>query len=214
MHVPDGFISPKVYLPATAAAAGLWAYALSRARRALHEGTVPMVAVLTAFAFVLMTISIPVPGGTTAHASGVAILAVVCGVWTTFLCVSLVLLLQALLLGTGGVTALAVNAIAMGLAGGGLAVVVFRLVRAGSRRVALFAAGWVSVVVPAALVAVVLGLQPRIASAADGAPLFFPFGVSVTLPAVVVPHALVGMAEGALTVAAYALIERTGRARA
>jgi cobalt/nickel transport system permease protein len=58
------------------------------------------------------------------------------------------------------------------------------------------------VVVPAALLAFLLGIQPIVARGADGAPLFFPFGLRVTLPALLLPHLLVGIGEGALTVVA------------
>jgi cobalt/nickel transport system permease protein len=78
----------------------------------------------------------------------------------------------------------------------------------GRRTVGLFAAGWVGTVVPALMVAVVLGLQPRLAHAADGTPLFFPFGLGVTLPAVVVPHLAVGVADGVLAVLAWRILAR------
>jgi cobalt/nickel transport system permease protein len=210
MHIPDGFIAPQVYLPAYAACAGLWAYALRRLRRALDEETLPRLAVITAAAFVLMTVLVPLPGGTSVHATGIGMLAVLFGVWLGFLSLSLVLVLQALLLGAGGVTALPVNALAMGLAGCATAAGVHRLLRPLSETAAVGVAGWAAVVVSSLLVALVLGLQPWIASDAQGEPLFFPFGLAVTLPAVVGPAALVGIGEGALTVAVW----RYARSRA
>ncbi|MBD3336610.1 MAG: cobalamin biosynthesis protein CbiM, partial [Candidatus Eisenbacteria bacterium] len=74
MHIPDGFIAPQMYLPAYAAAAGLWSYALRRLRRTLRGDTLPRLAVLTALTFVLMSLTIPLPGGTSVHATGVALL--------------------------------------------------------------------------------------------------------------------------------------------
>ena len=148
----------------------------------------PQLAVLTALAFVLMMLTIPVPGGSSVHFSGIALIAILFGVWPSFLCVSMVLLLQATLLGAGGVTSLPVNAIAIGLLGGSLAAASYPALRHLHRRAALFVAGWISVAVPSAVLAVVLGLQPRLAHAVDGTPLFFPFGLDITLPAVVLPH--------------------------
>jgi len=214
MHVPDGFISPKMYLPAYAVAAGLWVWGLNRARAKLDEETVPYVAVMTALSFVLMMITVPMPGGMSVHATGIALLAILFGPWTAFLSVSLVLLLQALLLGAGGITSLPVNALALGLAGGTVATGVFRLVRPLNETAALVGAGWVSVVVPAALLAMALGVQPMIAHAADGTPLFFPFGLSVTIPAMIIPHAVVGVGEGLLTVMVYRLVTRLRDRRA
>ncbi|MBN1826557.1 MAG: energy-coupling factor ABC transporter permease [Candidatus Eisenbacteria bacterium] len=213
MHIPDGFIAPQMYLPAYAAAAGLWTVGLRRLKSRLREETLPILAAMTGFAFVLMTIAVPVPGGTSAHASGVALLAILFGVWTCFLSVSLVLLLQALLFGAGGITSLPLNALALGLAGGGAASLLFRALSRRSEKAALIAAGWISVTVPALLLAIVLGAQPRIAHAADGSPLFFPFGFAITIPALLIPHALVGIGEGVLTLLVYRLVGRLRRGR-
>ena len=210
MHIPDGFIAPQVYLPAYGAAAGLWAYAARRLLATLREETIPRLAVLTAFCFVVMMIMVPLPGGTSAHATGIALLAIVFGVWTAFLSVSLVLLLQALLFGAGGVTALAVNALAMGLVGSAAARYTYRLLRRIHQGFGLVAAGWISVNASALPMALVLGMQPVIAHAEDGQPLFFPFGLSITLPAVMIPHSLIGIGEGVLTLLMFRLLSQRG----
>jgi cobalt/nickel transport system permease protein len=208
VHVPDGFLSPQTYVPAYLAAAGAWAYTARRLRREMDEALLPRLAVLSALSFALMSVMLPLPGGTSVHASGVGILAVVLGPWLSFATVSLVLLLQALVLGAGGVTVLPANALAMGLAGSAAACLGYRLVGRFGERAGLFAAGWLATVVPAALLAVLLGIQPAIAQSAAGQPLFFPFGLSVTLPAVLLPHAVLGVAEGLLTVLVVSFLRR------
>lgn len=208
MHIPDGFISPQTYLPAYAAAAGLWAYAARRVKRDLDADALPFLAAYTALSFVLMMVALPLPGGTTVHAAGIGLLAVSFGGWMGFLAISLVLAMQALLFGDGGVTALPINALAMGLAGSFAAVMAWKLLGRINETVALFLAGWLSIALPALLVALALGIQPLIAHDAQGAPLFFPFGLGVTLPAVVLPHLLVGLAEGLLTVLGYRYLTR------
>jgi cobalt/nickel transport system permease protein len=209
MHIPDGFLSPQTYLPAYAAAGLAWAWAARGLRRTLDEQTVPRLAALTALAYGLGLVMVPIPGGTTGHALGVAMLALLFGVRLAFLAYSLVLLLQALLFGAGGVTALAVNALAMGLAGSAAAVLVHRLLRGLNGTAAVAAAAWASVMVSGLLLALALGVQPLIAHREDGTPLFFPFGLSITLPAVLIPHALIGAGEAALTV----LVWRFARTR-
>jgi cobalt/nickel transport system permease protein len=208
MHIPDGFISPKMYVPAYVIAAGLWWYGARRVKRRLSQESIPLVAVVTALSFVLMMIAIPIPGGTSVHASGIGLLAVLFGVWVSFLSVSMVLLLQALLFGIGGITSLPVNALAMGFAGSVAAVSGYALIRRCNDKAAFFAAGWLSVVVPAVLLAVALGVQPVIAHDSAGIPLFFPFGLSVTLTAVTIPNALVGVGEGFLTVLVYNFVAK------
>ncbi len=210
MHIPDGFIAPQVYLPAYGVAGGLWAWSLRRIRSLLREETIPQLAVLTAFSFVVMMVMIPLPGGTSMHATGVALLALLFGVPTSFVAVSLVLALQAFVFGAGGVTALPINALAIGLAGSASAWVAYHGLRRLNESVALLVAGWLSVNVAALLLALVLGVQPAIAHDAAGRPLFFPFGFSVTLPAIMLPHALVGVGEGLLTLLVWRLAQRRG----
>ncbi len=199
MHIPDGFLAPQTWIPAAALAAGAWAWASRNLRERLDEQTVPRLAMMTALAYGLGLIMVPLPGGTSGHALGVALLALLFGLRPAFLAYSLVLLLQSLLFGAGGITALPVNALAMGLAGSATALILFRLLRPLHEPAAVVIAAWGSVMVSALLVALVLGAQPWIAQAADGSPRFFPFGWAVTLPAVLIPHALIGLGEGALT---------------
>jgi cobalt/nickel transport system permease protein len=164
---------------------------------------------LTALAYGLGLVMIPIPGGTSGHLLGVALLALVAGVRLAFLAYSLVLLLQALLFGAGGVTALPVNALAMGLLGSTAAVAAKGLLSRLHETAAVAAAAWLSVVLSGLVVALVLGIQPLIAHQPDGTPLFFPFGIAITLPAVLIPHVLIGVGEAVLTV----LVWRYAKAR-
>lgn len=208
MHIPDGFLSPQTYLPAYALAAGAWVWAARGLRQRLDEQLVPRLAALTALAYALGLVMVPVPGGTSGHAVGVAMLALLFGPRLAFLAYSLVLALQSLLFGAGGITALPVNALAMGLVGAFVAVGVQRALRRANETAAVVVAAWASVFVPAILVALALGVQPLVAQREDGTPLFFPFGFSVVLPAVLLPHALIGVGEAVLTVAVWRFARR------
>lgn len=200
MHIPDGFLSPQTYLPAYALAAGAWAWAARGLRERLDETTVPRLAMLTALAYGLGLVMVPVPGGTSGHMLGVALLALIFGVRLAFLAYSLVLLLQALLFGAGGVTALPINALAMGLIGAAAAVAAKSLLARINETAAVAVAAWLSVVLSGLVAALVLGIQPMLAHQPDGTPLFFPFGIGITLPAVLIPHLVIGVGEAALTV--------------
>jgi cobalt/nickel transport system permease protein len=209
VHIPDGFLSPQTYLPAYAVAVGAWTWAGKGLRESLDETTVPRLAMLTALAYGLGMVMVPIPGGTSGHALGVAMLALIFGVRSAFVAYSLVLLLQSLLFGAGGITALAVNALAMGLAGAVTAVGARRLLRRFGDTFSVGIAAWLSVVVPGVLVALALGIQPLIAHKDDGTPLFFPFGPGITLPAILLPHMVIGIGEAVLTV----LVWRYAKAR-
>ncbi|WP_457640551.1 energy-coupling factor ABC transporter permease [Persephonella sp.] len=208
MHIPDGFISPKVYIPAYLVATGLWVYGLKKVKEILDEKTLPFIAVLTAFSFVVMLIMIPLPGGTSAHVLGIALLSIGFGYWTAFISLSLVFFIQAVLIGDGGVTTFPINALAMGFVGGFTAYYVFRILKNFNKNLALFLAGWFSINISAFIIAVILGIQPIVDHSHDGKPLFFPFGLDITVPAVMIPHLFIGIGEGILTMIGYKMIGR------
>lgn len=209
MHIPDGLISPQTYLPALALAVPLWWWAGREFKRRVGDEALPRLAVFTALAFLLSSLMLPLPGGTSGHAIGVGLLALVFGPWVAFLSYTLVLLLQALVMGAGGITSLPVNALAMGFVGAWTAYLLFRVVSPLQAEFAVFLAVLTSILLSALLMALVLGLQPVVAQAPDGSPRFFPFGWSVTVPAILLPHLFIGLAEAALTV----LIWRHARKR-
>jgi cobalt/nickel transport system permease protein len=199
MHIPDGLISPQTYLPALALAAPLWMIAGRKLKARLGDEMLPRLAVFTALAFLLSTLMLPLPGGTSGHAIGVGLLALMFGPWIAFMAYSLVLLLQAVVVGAGGITALPVNALAIGFAGAWVTLGVHGALRRLGEAPAVLLGVWSGVMVSALLLGLVLGLQPWIAQAPDGMPRFFPFGPMITLPALLLPHALIGAGEAALT---------------
>ena len=203
MHVPDGFLSPQLTIPAWAAAAPLWVWGARRHFGHASTESLPVVGSLTALAFVIQTIMIPVPGGTSTHLVGVTLLALLYHPLVAFVCESLVLLVQALFFGAGGVTVLGVNALAMGLLGPLAGWLVHRALRGASERVATFLAAWVAMQVSTLAVALVLGLQHRLA------PSFFPVPLGVTLAAMMVPSlAVTGVVEGIYTLLALSLLRK------
>jgi cobalt/nickel transport system permease protein len=203
VHVPDGFLSPQLTLPAWAAAAPLWAWAARRHFGPASAESLPAMGALTALAFVVQTIMIPVPGGTSTHLVGVTLLALLHGPLAAFVCESLVLLLQALFFGAGGITVLGVNALAMGLLGPLAGVLAWKALRRAHERAAVFAAAWLATQVATLAIAGALGLQHALA------PDHFPVPLAVTLPAMAIPSlAVTGVAEGAYTVLALSLLRK------
>jgi cobalt/nickel transport system permease protein len=209
MHIPDGLISPQTYLPALALAAPLWIVAGRKLKARLGDEMLPRLAVFTALAFLLSTLMLPLPGGTSGHAVGVGLLALVFGPWIAFMAYSLVLLLQAVVVGAGGITALPVNALAIGFVGAWATVALHAALRRFGDAPAVVISVWLAVMISALLLALVLGLQPSIAQSPDGTPQFFPFGPAITIPALLLPHALIGAGEAALTL----LVVRHARRR-
>jgi len=203
MHVPDGFLSPQLSVPAYAVAAPLWAWAVRRHFGRGAAESLPVMGSLTALAFVIQTLMIPVPGGTSTHLVGVVVLALLFGPLVAFVCEALVLLVQALFFGAGGITVLGVNALAMGLVGPLAGWLVWRLARPFSEKAALFLAGWVATQAAALLLAGALALQHRLD------PAYFPVPIAVNLTAMMVPSLTVaGVVEGLYTVFVLSLLRK------
>lgn len=116
MHAPDGFIDLPVSIVAGGVAAAGIAVCLKGARRELDDRTAPLAGLVAVYVFAVQMINFPVAAGTSGHLLGGTLAAVLVGPFTGALCVSVVLLIQALLFADGGLTALGVNISTMSLA--------------------------------------------------------------------------------------------------
>jgi cobalt/nickel transport system permease protein len=215
MHIPDGYLGPSTCAALFAGAAPFWAVALRRLRRSLHTRVIPRLSLFAAFAFVVMMFNIPLPGGTTGHATGAALAAIVLGPSAAILAVSVALVIQAVFFGDGGITAIGANCFNMAVVGSLVGYGVYRLVAAGAaltstrRVVAAAAAGYVAANAAALVTAVEFGLQPILYHDAAGAPLYCPYPLTVAVPAMMIGHLTVaGIAELVLTGGVVAFLQR------
>lgn len=216
MHIPDGFVSPATYIAGTALAVPLLAYAYKKTKGALTDESFALVSSLTAFSFVIMMFNIPIPGGTSGHAVGMGILAILFGPWVAAFCVSVTLFIQALVFADGGITVFGINSISMGFVGSFAAYYAYKALSGRiNEKAALFISGWFAIVAASVVVALVLGIQPSFGLDEQGRPLYFPFALDVTLPAVVGSHALFfGMVEGIATALVVAFVKKLGSVNA
>jgi cobalt/nickel transport system permease protein len=152
-----------------------------------------------------MMFNVPIPGGTTGHAVGGGIIAILLGPWTAVIAVSVSLMIQAILFGDGGITALGANCFNMAVVLPFVSYGVFRLIGGYSMNkvrltVAAFLSGYVGLSVAAAVTGFEFGIQPLIAHGPDGRPLYAPYPLSVALPAMALEHMLVfSVVEGIVT---------------
>ncbi len=204
LHAPDGFVSPLVALVMWAVTAAVVAYAVRRTNRSLDDRAVPLLGVMAAFIFAAQMFNFPVVGGTSGHLLGGVLAAVLLGPWAGTLVMTAVVAVQALLFQDGGLLVMGANIFNMGVVGtlGGYALyrAVARLL-GGEERARLPAAGiaaWASVVGGALGMALQLG-------ASGVVPL------ELALPAMLGVHALIGIGEALITVAALAFIGATRR---
>src|SRR6476661_594810 len=115
MHIPDGYLSPATCGAFYVAAVPVWVTAGRRVRKVVKNRYVPLVAIGAAYSFLVMMFNVPIPDGTTAHAVGAVLIAVLLGPWAAVIAVSTALLIQALFFGDGGVLAYGANCFNMAL---------------------------------------------------------------------------------------------------
>src|SRR5271155_3737321 len=185
MHIPDGYLSPSTCAALYAGSTPFWYVSLQKMKRRLNTQAVPLLSVFAAFSFVIMMFNLPLPGGTTGHAVGVGIAAIVLGPWGSILAISVALVIQALFFGDGGITAIGANCFNMAIAGSLVAYCVYRLLTgkapllSGRRVIAAGAAGYAAINVSALLAAIEFGIQPLLYKDASGAPLYCPYPLHI-----------------------------------
>lgn len=206
MHIPDGYLGPQTYAVATAAVLPFWISASSRLSKSLRSRQVPLLALSAAFCFVIMMFNVPIPGGTTGHAVGAVLVAVLLGPWAACVAVSIALVVQALLFGDGGITCIGANclnmAVIMPFIGYGVYYAIAGKSPANSRLRWIGAAvgGYIGLNAAALATGFMFGIQPAIAHDAAGHALYAPYPLSVALPIMAVEHLLVfGFVEAVVT---------------
>ncbi len=198
MHIPDGFIplwQCGIYFIITLIA--LY-FSLKWARKNLDEKMVPLMAVLAAFIFAIMSLNIPIPLGTSGHMVGGALVAIIfCAPEAAVIIFTLVLLVQALLIGDGGVTALGANILNMGIVGGVVGLYSFKALRKPLGKVpSIFIASWLSIFLAALMVVLELWFAGKLLTL-QWASLFMIF------------QSIIGILEGILTVIVILALEKT-----
>jgi cobalt/nickel transport system permease protein len=214
MHIPDGYLSPETCGVFGAVMVPIWIRAGRRVKKVVKSRYVPLLALGAAYCFLVMMFNVPIPDGTTAHAVGGVLVAILLGPEAALIAVSTALAIQALFFGDGGVLAYGANAFNMALVMPTVGYVVYRLL---SRHLSLtsprrpLAAGigsYIGLNVAALCAAVEFGVQPTLFHTANGTPLYAPFHLSQTIPTMVGAHLLVGGVEAVLTAGVVAYLQR------
>jgi len=204
MHIPDGFLSGPVAGASFVLTAVAVTVAVRRANRTLGERSAPLMGVMAAFIFAAQMMNFPVAGGTSGHLLGGALAAILLGPWAAIVIMTAVVGVQALVFQDGGLTALGANVLNMGVVTALLGYAVYAPAshfangRLWLRQAGAFAAAWLTVQASAGLTAFELAVS-------DTSPL------SVVLPSMMGVHALIGIGEGLITVAALSLVATTRR---
>ena len=199
LHIPDGFLSITISALCWVISGATLALAISRTNKSLGERQVPLMGVMAAFIFAAQMINFPVAGGTSGHLLGGALAAIVLGPWAAMLVMTAVIAVQGLLFQDGGLIVMGANILNMGLLTSAVGYGLYRSVLGGNQRTKLAVAGlaaWLSVMAGALSTSLQLWLSGTT-------------NLKIVIPSMLGVHALIGLGEMFITVAALAFIFRT-----
>jgi cobalt/nickel transport system permease protein len=196
LHIPDGFLTVVISLIFWALTVASVSLAVSKTDKALGEKLVPLMGIMAAFIFAAQMLNFPIAGGTTGHFLGGALAAIVLGPWAAILVMTAVIALQALLFQDGGLLVMGANIFNMGVLTAMVGFGLYRSVVNASKTTRLAVAGaaaWLSIMASALLTALQLWLSGT-------------SSLQLVIPAMLGVHALIGLGEAMITVAALAFI--------
>lgn len=199
LHIPDGFLSLIVSAICWLLSIILIGIALRRTQNELGERQIPLMGIMAAFIFAAQMMNFPVAGGTSGHLLGGALAAMALGPWAAMLVMACVVGVQGLLFQDGGLLVMGANILNMGLLTSLVGYGIYRIGLGRSRVIRLVFAGmaaWLSVMTGALATALQLWISGT-------SPL------AVVLPAMLGVHALIGVGEALITVAALSFIINT-----
>jgi cobalt/nickel transport system permease protein len=206
MHIPDGYLGPATCGFFYLVMAPIWALASRIVKKTLSAKQVPLLAIGAAFSFVIMMFNVPIPAGTTGHAVGGVLVAILLGPWAACIAITVALVVQALLFGDGGITAIGANCFNMAFVLPFAGYYIYKVISYNSaldsnrRVIAAGVAGYIAINIAAGLTGFEFGIQPLLHKTASGQALYCPYGLNAAIPAMLGEHLLVfGWVEAVVT---------------
>ncbi len=219
MHIPENYLSPATCGVMTAAMVPVWVHATKKVNEELPKDKIPLLGVGAAFSFLGMMFNVPLVGGTTGHAVGGTLIALLFGPNAACIAVSIALLLQALIFGDGGILAFGANCFNMAFVLPYVGYAIYKLIvkaaggkdaRQSMHYIAAAIGSYIGINAAALCASIEFGLQPMLFKDAAGTALYCPYDLSVAIPAMMIPHLVVaGVVEAIFTVVIFAFVKKT-----
>ncbi len=214
MHIPDNYLSPATCAVMGAAMVPVWSASIKRIKLEVPKAKIPLLGVGAAFSFLMMMFNVPLPGGTTGHAVGGTLLAILLGPYAACISVTVALLIQAMMFGDGGILAFGANCFNMAFVLPFLGYFVYRFIKNRVKTekgeyIGMALGSYAGLNVAALCTAIEFGIQPLLFKDSAGRALYCPYPLSVSIPAMLIPHLLVaGIIEALFTVGIIAFIKK------
>ena len=204
MHIPDGFLDLSICAIVYAATAIFWAFSFRKASRVLSDKQIPLMATFTAMFFAAQMMNYPIIGGTTAHLLGGPILAMTLGPYAGVISMTIILLIQALLFGDGGITTFGANVWNMGIIGVFIPYIIYLLaLKTVERRAGLLVGAFAGALMGDLLAAIFAGFELGLST------LSFPYSVPIAVTAMATHYVIIGVGEGAVTAIILSVLQKT-----
>lgn len=194
LHIPDGFVDIPTAVATGVVSLGMVAVAARKTSKDLGERTVPLLGVTAAFIFAAQMLNFPVAAGTSGHFLGAMLAVALVGPWAATVVMTVVLVVQALGMADGGITALGANVFNMSVvavfAGYGLLVLLKRLLprTMAGYLISVAIASWLSVVLASVACSLELAVSDTVS-------------LGLALPAMASVHMIIAIGEALITTA-------------
>jgi len=204
MHIPDGFLDLSICAITYLATSVFWVFSFRRAKQVLSDAQVPLMATLTAMFFAAQMMNYPIVGGTTAHLLGGPILAITLGPYAGLISTTIILLIQALFFGDGGITTFGTNVWNMGVIGVFIPYLIYLLaIKIRKNRNGMLIGAFLGALIGDMLAAIFAGLELGLST------LSFPYSISIAVTAMAIHHFFIGVGEGIVTAIIISILWKT-----
>jgi cobalt/nickel transport system permease protein len=195
MHIPEGILNPYIAALMFIISACFLVWAWKGAKRTLRRKFIPLAAVTAAVVLIVQLFEFPVAGGgSTWHIMGGTLVTMILGPYGATISLTIVLIIQALAFGDGGLTSFGVNVFNMAVIGALSFFIVKILVNSSSSKkrlaASLFTTAWLSNILTALAVGIQIGIDPLAGNLG---------GIGVTVPTMLFWYVPTGIAEGIFT---------------
>jgi len=192
----------------------VWSHCVRKVKKEISKKKMPLLGIGASFSFLVMMFNIPLPGGTTGHAVGGTLVAILIGPEAACIAITIAIAIQALLFGDGGILAFGANSFNMAFILPFIGYYIYKSIHNLFKSekgdyVSALIGSYIAINISAIFAGTELGLQALLFKDATGAPIYCPYPLSITIPSMLIPHLLVaGVLEALITAGVYAYIRK------
>lgn len=214
MHIPENYLSPATCAVMGAVMIPIWTKSIKKVKSEVSKKKMPLMGIGASLSFLTMMFNVPLPGGTTGHAVGGTLIAILLGPESACISITIALLIQALLFGDGGVLAFGANCFNMAFVIPFAGYYIYKFLKETIKGekgeyISTFIASYLALNAGALCASIEFGIQPLLFKDALGMPLYCPYPLSISIPSMIIPHlAVAGVIEAIITLGVLGFVKK------